>query len=364
MQKKTLTLSLIFASIICSNSVLAESSKPQVVSKENTSNDAATYWTADRLQNAKPFPLPQIDPRAFNRKDAANVTSEKSVSVEAMRPTVSVEPDNKPLFKSTATEETSTPLPADFGNKNEQFSSSGLIPMSADQTYPYTTVGRLYFYQPGKGDMYCTAAVIRKRIIVTAGHCLHSGNGQQSGFYDKFAFYPAYRDGSAPYSSWGWSWVTVSSSWFSSGGTIPNSADYGMIELSDNSRGKVGDVTGTLGYKTQALMPNHAHIIGYSSNFDGGTRMHQVTAQSAFKDSSNNNVEFGSDMDKGSSGSPLIQNFGGSGKGGNNPGASQLIGVIAWGYTATNALAEGASIPDNRFTDLVDKACAHKSGNC
>jgi V8-like Glu-specific endopeptidase len=236
--------------------------------------------------------------------------------------------------------------------------------LSADQSYPYTTVGRLYFTKSGS-DYYCSAAVIGKRVLVTAGHCIHNGNGAQSGFFDNWKFVPALRDGSAPFKTWNWSYVTVTNTWYTSGGSIPNAADYGMIEVQDNGT-RVGDMTGSLGFQTLSLMPNHAHILGYSSNFDSGQKMHQVTAQSAAT-ASPNNVEYGSDMLDGSSGSAMVQNFGSASSGqtgGKNPGFNRLIGVIAWGYTTAGSMAEGGSVPDNRFSDLFNTVCNHKSGNC
>jgi len=43
--------------------------------------------------------------------------------------------------------------PSNRGTSNEEFSSTRLIPITADRTYPYTTVGKLFFTIPGQVTM-------------------------------------------------------------------------------------------------------------------------------------------------------------------------------------------------------------------
>ena len=234
------------------------------------------------------------------------------------------------------------------------------MPVSADLSYPYRTVGVLFFTIPGKGDFYCSASVIRKRIIATAGQCVHSGTANP-GFFDNFEFVPAYRDGVAPYGTWEWEFVIAPSTWTGGGGKLPNAADYALIELGDEfidgATRKIGDVVGFLGYQTARLRPNHATLLAYPSNFDSGNKMHQVTAKD-FKAASQNNVEYGSDMRGGSAGGPLIQDFG------DNAALARWIGAISYYNNSAAVKVQGASIPDSRFTSLVTNACNHRAGNC
>lgn len=112
-------------------------------------------------------------------------------------------------------------------------------------------------------------------------------------------FVPAFRDGVAPFQSWSAAYVVVPGTWATGGGTVPNAADYAMIELNDRTINgqvrRIGEVTGWLGYQTLRLLPNHAHLLGYPCNLDNCQKMHQVTAGS-FRGVSPNNVEYGSDM--------------------------------------------------------------------
>jgi hypothetical protein len=143
-----------------------------------------------------------------------------------------------------------------------------------------------------------------------------------------------------------------------------------MIELKDVLFGttarRIGDVTGSLGYQTQRLFPNHAHLLGYPGNLDSSAKIHQVTAGS-FRTASPNSAEYGSDMGGGSSGGPWVQNFGTAAAGqtgGLNAGRNLVVGITSYGYTNTGIKVQGSSIPDSRFVSLLKSVCAHRAGNC
>ena len=220
------------------------------------------------------------------------------------------------------------------------------------------------------GDFVCSASVIRPRVVLTAGHCVHSGSGSESGFYTNFLFVPAFRDGNAPYKTWDWSFAAVTSTWANGGGTVPNAADYAMLEIKDQVVGdtaqRIGNITGYLGYQTLSLIPNHSHLLRYPCNLDRCQKMHQVTSQSA-RSVSPNNAEYGSDMLGGSSGGPWVQNFGAYAAGqtgGLNSGLNRVVGVTSYGYINTAIRAQGSSIFDERFISLLDTVCGHQTGNC
>ncbi|HWM92663.1 MAG TPA: hypothetical protein VN493_18000 [Thermoanaerobaculia bacterium] len=353
-----------------------------VVSLSNQAHKTEThkaekYWTAERLAAARPLPMQQLDrdPGAIQEALEAEEPAGRPVFGEGRAPVAGVRPDpaNRlfephdreidrevaAMFSALEEENRSVAEPVS-GNSGAYFTSSRLVPLSADRSYPYTTVGVLFFTIPGKGDFYCTASVIRKRIIATAGQCVHSGT-QNPGFYDNFEFVPAFRDGVAPFGTWEWEFVTVATAWTGGGGKLPNAADYALIEVADRVidgvTRKLGDVVGFLGYQTQRLRPNHAHLLAFPSNFDGGNKMHQVTAKD-FKAGKSSNVEYGSDMRAGSAGGPLIQDFG------DNPALARWIGAISYYTNSAPVKTQGASIPDSRFTTLINGACAHRSGNC
>jgi V8-like Glu-specific endopeptidase len=335
--------------------------------------DAEQYWTPDRYREARPLPIAaamEMDLNAFDA-EIEEEAALPSVFAPGRAPTAGIRPDRRNLLFEPLGDEPAalageavaglTPITAPAsGSAGAYFTSSRLVPSTADTAFPYSAVGKLFFTVPGRGDFYCTAAVIKARILLTAAQCIHSGTSSP-GFFTNFSFVPAYRNGAAPFGTWDWNYVVVNTTWTKGGGRLPNAADYGMIEMDDEvingALRKLGDVVGWLGYQTQKLRPNHAHLLAYCSNFDGGGRIHQVTAQS-FRNAAQNNVEYGSDMRGGSAGGPLIQDFG------DNAALVRVIGVLSYYSGSAKIKVEGASIPDNRFTGLLSMACAHRAGNC
>jgi V8-like Glu-specific endopeptidase len=332
---------------------------------------AERVWTAERFAAAQPMPLQQADRDMAGIPEASSWTADSSaavVSAAGRAPVAGIRadgtnrlfsPEDRDLSQAAADDLGSIGEPAS-GSAKGYFTSARLVPTSADRSYPYSTAGKLFFHIPSQGDFYCSASVIRARLIATAGQCVHSGTASP-GFFTDFQFVPAYRDGAAPFETWDWQYVAVTSTWSGGNGKFPNAADYALIELEDRvisgSTRKIGDVVGYLGYIIQKLRPNHAHILGYTSTFDSGEKLHQVTAQ-ALRNAAQNNVEYGSDMRGGSAGGPLIQDFG------DNPSLAKWIGAISYTNTSTAVKVQGASIPDSRFTSLLNTACAHRAGNC
>ncbi|RCJ27520.1 hypothetical protein A6770_25600 [Nostoc minutum NIES-26] len=349
----------------------AELSTPYLV-KEAPSvspNSTQNVWTSERLRNAKPLPLP-ISYNGVVTGQTTQVTG-KPQAGRGAKPTVKVSVNQEPLFTPNDLEVQSDQVqPNNVGTQNARFTSSRLVPLSADLSYPYVASGKIFFSKPGGGDFICSGAVIRPRLILTAGHCVHSGSGGNNGFYTNFLFVPAYRDGAAPYRQWSWSRVITTSTWSTGGGAVPNAADYAILEVSDQSFSgvtrKIGDIVGYFGYKTLDLLPNHATLLGYPGNLDSAQKMHQVTAGS-YGSGGNNTVLYGSDMRGGSSGGPWVQNFGVVASGqvdGSDKTPNQIVGVTSYGPTAVGPLYQGSSILDSRFTTILNTACAWKSGNC
>ena len=333
---------------------------------------AKLLWTAERLRAAQPLEVQAVafDASAELQADELDAGVDMAAApegAEGYAGRAGVGHFAQRLFEPG---EGSAPERADeaalaagepaVGSTGAYFTSQRLVPLSADRTYPYRTVGVLFFHIPGQGDFFCSAAVIRRRLIATAGQCVHAGKASP-GFFEDFVFVPAYRDGLAPYGIWEWEYVVVNTTWSQGGGTLPNAADYALIELQDEVVGgvlrKIGDYVGFLGYIVKKLRPNHATILGYTSTFDAGEKMHQVTAKD-FRAGANNNVEYGSDMRGGSAGGPLVQDFGDS------AAKVKWIGALSYVLNPAAIKAQGASIPDNRFTSLLTTACGHRAGNC
>jgi V8-like Glu-specific endopeptidase len=337
------------------------------VSLSNPNKKAEKRWTAERYAAARPLAMQQVDSGGDPFPEALE-SAEPSLgsrSAAGRGPVAGVradssnrlfEPQDREMAAIFGEDLDSIAKPAS-GSGGVYFTSSRLVPQSADLSYPYSTVGKLFFTIPGQGDFYCSAAVIRNRVIATAAQCIHSGTG----FYDDFEFVPAYRDGTAPFGIWAWEYASVPSAWTSSKGKLPNAADYGLIELEDRvfngALRTIGDVVGYLGYATQRLRPNHAHLLAYTSSHDNGEKLHQVTAKD-HKNAAPSNVLYGSDMRGGSAGGPLIQDFG------DNAVLVRWVGALSTYNNSSAVKTQGASIPDSKFTSVLNSVCAHRAGNC
>ncbi|HEX9172237.1 MAG TPA: hypothetical protein VF861_06220 [Telluria sp.] len=359
-----------------------------VLSKVNQDADAseakrAEYWTPQRFAAAKPLELPMAKAEAQPQDLTvlpAPITGEPASS-PAQAPSAEPVPVIEQLFIPAAGIEnligSATPTPQDTGTSGARFTSTRVTPLftgaagqySADRSYPYRTVGKLFFSIDGQ-PYVCSASIINRRVIATAGHCVHSGRGGIAGFFSNWVFVPAYRDGTAPYLRWNWRQVTVTSTWATGGGGVPNAADYAMIVLGDQpvTRGgprvRIGAYLGWLGWQTLNLFPNHTSKLGYPCNLDRCEKMQNITSQS-YQRAANNTVQYGSDARGGSSGGPWVKNFSITADGGAtglDPDPNRVVGITSYGYNDARKV-QGASIPDNRWVAVWNAVCAG-AGNC
>jgi V8-like Glu-specific endopeptidase len=337
---------------------------------------AAAYWTPERFKAAKPLPMPHAAADTPTSQEQP-LRADKAQFRDGGAPSQTFRGAVKNLFTPDARYGADDIVePGAAGTFNAHYTSTRVFPLftgtsapfSADRNYPYTTVGKLFFSING-APYVCSASVIQRRVVATAGHCVHSGTS--AGFYSNWVFVPAFRDGNAPFLSWNWRYVIVTGTWAGGGGGVPNAADYAMIEFGDQplTRGappsKLGNVTGWLGWQTVSLSTNHTSKMGYPCNLDNCQKMQDVMSNN-FRNTSPNNVEYGSDARGGSSGGPWVQNFQvipTGGATGLNTGSNRVVAVTSYGYTSADPKVQGASIPDNRWVDLFTTICA-RAGNC
>lgn len=379
----TLTTSIFFVSLTAGvqNTVAAEA--PISIDIQDIQVQAGmNNWTPEDYQNAQSMPLPQavIDGIAVDQlttkiaDDDGVPTGEKS-----KRPTAKVKPNkNNRLFEGKANHSDNTTndlltgiTPNAVGTSGAFYSSSRINPRGGRTAWPWRTNGKLFF-NIGSGTFVCSAAVISRRIIVTAGHCVHSGNGSATGFFSNWRFVPAYDNGSAPFNIWRPTNVIVSGEWFFGGGGVPNSDDYALLVMSDRFIGgalrRIGNVTGWLGWLSNSMHPNHLTSIGFPGNLDTGQIMHHVNAET-WRFFNPNNFSIGSDMRGGSSGGAWVQNFGIRSPG--TPPASssrdfrnRVVGVTSFGFISTLPEEQGASQFDRTFVNMWNLACGLNPLNC
>jgi V8-like Glu-specific endopeptidase len=324
----------------------------------------------------RPFPYELAEPAPMPRAELPNVIATPSSPEPGPSFDWPGQPPRSPLraedrvrvFNPTLVTEIGavSVLPApNVGTAKGQFSSSRVIPLEALITYPWSTVGKIFLTTADGQQGVCSGAVIAPRIVLTAGHCVHSGKNGAAGYIESLEFHPGYYFGEA-IGLWHASYVITTEAWMKGGNKVPNAADYALIELADNELGRVGDVVGWLGVLTKKLNPNHVTMLGYPVAFDSGEWMHQVSAQS-LKNAPSNTVAYGSDMTQGSSGGPWIQNFGtpATGQtGGTNSAPNKVVGVMSYVSNKRGDFVAGSSILDQNFTTIFNLICRHQTGNC
>ena len=336
--------------------------------KAQSAADVETYWTPQRLLSAKALDLRPVSGASTPRPVADR---SPGIRVEGAPPKTQVAPyEARTLVPESYLEtDASGVIPNLTSSVGAQFTTYRVFPDAAVTTFPNLAAGKLFFTDPRFGDNYvCSAATLRPRIVVTAGHCVAQPSRFPSHRYlfTNFLFVPAYTNGAAPVGTWTASAVRVADAWFNSDGSVPNPQDVGLLVMNDRNGKKIGSVTGFLGYWTNQLAKNHLTMLGYPVNLDNGQRM-QINHAQTFQNGDINTFVYGNAMRAGSSGGPWIMNYGiapSSKPGISGMGTNYLVAVTSYGPIASEPKYQGASNLDSRFVTLLNSACGAAPGNC
>lgn len=355
-------------------------------------------WTAEQFRDAKPLEAPAVygvSPSALPKRTLANSQPlGRTASSPSSAPTIALEPnyDNK-LFDYVESAAAQAEYPAQpqegsglyEGKYSAYFTSARVTPAPAAQSsYPYSATGKLYFKNNAGEALFCTGVVIAPRLVLTAGQCVY--DMAKKAYYKDFKFEPGFHKGKSPYGSWEAQSVTTTKAWIDGKGKIPNSGDFAILEMKDDTKQKrIGDIVGWYGWRIYFedpnLNPNFNHIttLGYYAGFDKGEWMHRV-------DSNLINTEwkrvvlYGSDIGAYSQGMALIENFGERSEGQlQESGSNRVLAVASFHYYVQESPNEsfttdepfinrpglqGAILLNDEFLSLYDKACAIRVDNC
>lgn len=211
-------------------------------------------------------------------------------------------------------------------------------------SYPMKAIGKLF---TDKGS--CSASVVSGNdIIVTAAHCCYDRSA--GNWIGGWEFAPAYRDGYAPYGTFGWSTATILTRWINVG---DRKSDVCAIRLRDNSRNRpVTYYTGWLGRSWNWGTTQSMHWLGYPGNIGGGNKQ-ELCVSETFNPSSGcggaSVLNAGCSMTYGASGGPGIRSYRGS----------NWVNSVVSGYDGSSCTGSfGQTFNGPRFTsDNIVKVC-------
>ncbi|HSA80735.1 MAG TPA: trypsin-like serine protease [Geminicoccaceae bacterium] len=233
------------------------------------------------------------------------------------------------------------------------FTTSRVFPKEQLLSYPYTAIGRITFEDSTGNSRACSGAVIQLRLVLTAGHCVYDTENQE--WYRNWVFYPQYYDGLSPLGAWATLQALTTSQWIRGG--LPNPGDFAILVMVDQAR-PIGQVTGWLGWQAFTFR-EHFHQFGYPGNLDRGQRPQETST--AVASVLGNHFRWGTNQTFGSSGGPLIVNFGENGSG-QNFASNRVIGVVSFGNPSAGFAA--SSKMRSNFIRLFRAACNIQPGNC
>jgi V8-like Glu-specific endopeptidase len=133
-------------------------------------------------------------------------------------------------------------------------------------TYPFTTAGFLEITN-AKGESFsCSAAVIGRNTVLTAGHCLYD-HKQAGGWFEKYTFWPAINgQNTVPFGGYAYDTVYVFGGYISDFDGSYDTIwpyDIGMVTFAD----PVGDSTGWLGYEYDPNLGDfRGNLVGYHND--------------------------------------------------------------------------------------------------
>jgi len=274
----------------------------QKVDAEGGDPAVLAYWTPERMAKAKPLDAPG-DAKAV-RLMAQDVAAELATG------TLAGPANTLPSGPADGTAEgkTVTRPVAPEG------APAGGAQVNGINTFPIST-GKLFIGGYGSGS-YCSAATINtksKRVVITAGHCVHSGRG--GSWHSNLVFVPRFNGTAANKKQYGVfqaRTLHTFKTWIQKGGTSQGwYRDVGMITTYSNAQGKrVVKAVGGNGLKIDQYYRWPAKVFGYPSNRDDGQVMwgcQSMTRKSGV--AARTSLVSGCNFGTGSSGGPWVWHY-------------------------------------------------------
>jgi hypothetical protein len=196
-----------------------------------TAEEVRRYWTPERMAAATP-----AQPSA--RRSAASGGNSVDLGAKPMRT------------------EPSSPSPAVIA---EAARAAGMSRATDAEIMATVTAGHAYFIDPIDGkEHFCSGATVnsvKRRLVVTAGHCVHNGLWMQG-----FIFAPGYNNG-APFGTWIALNLAARTDWIFN--ARPD-ADVGIAIMDNNFSGqRIVDVVGGNGLAWNQPLGQRVDVFSY-----------------------------------------------------------------------------------------------------
>lgn len=205
-----------------------------IMASPESTVQAESEWTTEDFLSAEPYPVPEITDGML----AEFLARSEPASAKGGSTSPGGAPAD-PADKPTDLDPTAGyPYPPPF-NQHEV-----LTPYT---TYPYCTVGKVFFKQNG-GSYVASAAAIGKNGLWTAGHVVHAGNNSASGWSTNMVFVPAYKDGAAPLGTFTVRQLFCRTQWYQHGNPGGLFEDMGAAIMNPLNGRMLSQVTGWLGF--------------------------------------------------------------------------------------------------------------------
>ena len=292
---------------------------PAAVAPPGNGAAVAQYWTADRMAAATPL-TPQISGGggAAAVQAGASATGNPGVA-GGFDPSAGSTPSGA-AAATMAMPSTSSPSagaqPFDgaYAGPNDTYNYPGAL-----KTFPASTVGKLFFTEPGVGNFVCSAAATygggTKNMVWTAGHCVGAQGGRA--YYSNWLFCPQYNNGEGPKGCYTWALAQQTGGGYFNGYWSADYAYLYMAPTSDKVAKPLVSAVGGLGFSWNWGRDQHWADFGYpsASPYNGAYMVvseseHRYDVANPGGDPGQPDNSIGSSQTPGFSGGPWILSFG------------------------------------------------------
>lgn len=234
---------------------------------------ALAFWTREAIAGTRPMDMPSqagpamVDKAALAKQDAVGefgfVPAGAAAPDADQKAQAAYPRDWEMLRAGSPTNELSASAPTGTSQTYTSYTVNQWS--SAQSIYPHKWIGRLSFSTSG-GTSYCSATAISGNDMVTAAHCVYDTTNNV--WYSKWAFTPAYRNGSAPYGTFPALSCSVLTAWQNLSGSYSINTwapyDVAVCKMGNNSAGQtLNGAVGYMGRQWNAGYVRHFHDLGY-----------------------------------------------------------------------------------------------------